>query len=133
MNAGGMGGKNFSDKTEYGVTQQFAVNVLGHVVLAEGLLEAKKLTKVAVYAGSEAARGVPKMRIKRPELNTSTVDEFASICDGSFIANTNDPLVPYGPVKYVTALWMSSIAREVSRHLVCHDESRVNQWNRCRR
>ena len=45
MNAGGMGGKSFLDKTAYGVTQQFAVNVLGHVVLAEELLKSKKLTK----------------------------------------------------------------------------------------
>jgi NAD(P)-dependent dehydrogenase (short-subunit alcohol dehydrogenase family) len=112
MNAGGMGGKNFLDKTVYGVIQQFAVNVLGHVVLAEELLKAKKLIKVALYAGSEGARGVPKMRMKRPELKTSSVDEFASISDGSFFAKTNDPLVPYGPVKYVAALWMSSIARK---------------------
>ncbi len=112
MNAGGMGGKSFLDETAYGVTQQFAVNVLGHVVLAEELLNSKKLTKVALYAGTEGARGVPKMRLKRPELKSSSVDEFASICDGSFFAKTNDPLVPYGPVKYVAALWMSSIARK---------------------
>ncbi len=112
MNAGGTGGKNFSDKTEDGVTRQFAVNVLGHVVLAEELLKAKKLTQVALYAGSEAARGVPKMGVKRPKLETSSVDEFVSIMDGSFFPKTNDPLVPYGPVKYVAALWMSSLARQ---------------------
>ncbi|MEM7334331.1 MAG: SDR family NAD(P)-dependent oxidoreductase [Chloroflexota bacterium] len=112
MNAGGTGGKNFSEKTAYGVTRQFAVNVLGHVVLAEELLKAGKLTKVALYAGSEAARGVPKMGVKRPNLKTSSVDEFVSIIDGSFFAETNDPLVPYGPVKYVAALWMSNLARQ---------------------
>ncbi len=63
MNAGGMGGANFNDKNEYGVSNQFGVNVLGHVLLAEELVKAKKLTKVAMYAGSEAARGVPKMLI----------------------------------------------------------------------
>ncbi len=112
MNAGGMGGKHFNNKTAYGVTQQFAVNVLGHVVLAEGLLDAKKLTKVALYAGSEAARGVPKMRIAQPNLHTSSIDEFMSICDGSFFGNADDPLVPYGPVKYVAAMWMFSLARK---------------------
>ena len=112
MNAGGTGGKNFSEKTADGVTRQFAVNVLGHVVLAEGLLKAKKLTNVALYAGSEAARGFPMMGIKRPKLKTSSVDEFVSIIDGSFFAKTNDPLVPYGPVKYVAAMWMSSLARQ---------------------
>ncbi|MEM7030967.1 MAG: SDR family NAD(P)-dependent oxidoreductase [Chloroflexota bacterium] len=112
MNAGGTGGRNFADRTADGVTQQFAVNVLGHVVLLEALLKAKKLTQVALYAGSEAARGVPKMGVKRPKLKTSSVDEFVSIIDGSFFAKTNDPLIPYGPVKYVAALWMSSLARQ---------------------
>lgn len=112
MNAGGTGGKNFAKKTEDGVTRQFAVNVLGHVVLAEELLKVNKLTQVAIYAGSEAARGVPKMGVKRPRLKTSSVDEFVSIIDGSFFAKTSDPLVPYGPVKYVAALWMSSLARK---------------------
>ncbi|MEM7112391.1 MAG: SDR family NAD(P)-dependent oxidoreductase [Chloroflexota bacterium] len=112
MNAGGTGGKHFNEKTEDGVTRQFAVNVLGHVVLAESLLKAKKLTKVALYAGSEAARGVPKMGVKRPKLKTSSVDEFVSIVDGTFLPKTNDPLVPYGPVKYVAALWMASLARK---------------------
>ncbi len=63
MNAGGMGVANFNDKNKYGVSNQFGVNVLGHVLLAEELVKAKKLTKVAMYAGSEAARGVPKMLI----------------------------------------------------------------------
>lgn len=112
MNAGGTGGKDFADKTADGVTQQFAINVLGHVVLAEELLKAKKLTKVALIAGSEAARGVPKMGIKRPELETSSVDEFVSIIDGSFFPNSSDPMVSYGPVKYVAALWMSALARQ---------------------
>lgn len=111
MNAGGTGGKNFNAKTADGVTRQFAVNVLGHVVLAEEMLKAKKLTKVAIYAGSEAARGVPKMGVKRPELKTSSVEEFMSIIEGTFLPETNDPLVPYGPVKYVAAMWMSSLAR----------------------
>lgn len=112
MNAGGMGGKNFDSKTANGVTQQFAVNVLGHVVMAEELLKAKKLTKVGIFAGSEAARGFPKMGIKRPNLKTSSVEEFISIIDGSFFPKTKDPLVPYGAVKYVGTLWMSSLARQ---------------------
>ncbi len=40
------------------------------------------------------------------------MDEFVTICNGTFLKKTNDPLVPYGPVKYVAALWMSSIARK---------------------
>lgn len=112
MNAGGTGGKHFYEKTKDGVTQIFAVNLLGHVALTNELLKAKKLTKVALYAGSEAARGVKEMGMKRPALKTSSVAEFSSICDGVFFGNTKDATVPYGPIKYMAALWMSSIARE---------------------
>ncbi len=112
MNAGGTGGKNFSESTVDGVTQIFAVNLLGHVVLTEALIEAKKLTKMALYAGSEAARGVKEMGMKRPDLKTSSVDEFESICNGVFFGKTTDPTKPYGPIKYMAALWMSSIARQ---------------------
>lgn len=92
--------------------QLFAVNVLGHVVLLDELLKANKLSKVAVYAGSEAARGVPVMGMKRPSLKTSSVAEFASIIDGSFFGDKVDPMSAYGPVKYVAAMWMSSVARQ---------------------
>lgn len=112
MNAGGTGGKKFLEKTKDGVTQIFAVNLLGHAALTNELLKAKKLTKVALYAGSEAARGVKEMGMKRPELKTSSVDEFSSICEGVLFGNTKDATVPYGPIKYMAALWMSSIARE---------------------
>jgi len=112
MNAGGAGGENFNDKTPDGVIQTFAVNLLGHVVLAEGLLEANKLTKVAMYAGSEAARGIKEMGFKRPELKTSSVDEFASIADGTFFGDVTDAMIPYGSVKLMGALWISSIARK---------------------
>ncbi len=112
MNAGGMGGVNFDDITKDGVTQIFAVNVLGHVVLAEGLVAAKKLTNVAIYAGSEAARGVKEMGMKRPDLKSSSADEFATIADGSFHGNISDPNIAYGSIKYMGALWMSSLARK---------------------
>lgn len=112
MNAGGMGGVNFNDITKDGVTQIFAVNVLGHVVLAEGLIAAKKLTNVAIYTGSEAARGVKAMGMKPPELKSSSADEFATIADGSFHGEITDPNVAYGTIKYTAALWMSSLARK---------------------
>jgi len=88
MNAGGTGGKKFLEKTKDGVTQIFAVNLLGHAALTNELLKAKKLTKVALYAGSEAARGVKEMGMKRPVLKTSSVDEFSSICEGVLFGNT---------------------------------------------
>jgi len=42
--------------TTDGVTQVFATNVLGHVVLLETLLRQDKLTDAALYVGSEAGR-----------------------------------------------------------------------------
>jgi NAD(P)-dependent dehydrogenase (short-subunit alcohol dehydrogenase family) len=112
MNAGGFGGQNPGAKTTDGVIQSFAVNVLGHVVLLDELLKAKKLTKVALYSGSEAARGASKIGVKCPNLKTSSVDEFGSICDGSFFGDKFDPMVTYAAVKYVAALWMSSVSRQ---------------------
>jgi NAD(P)-dependent dehydrogenase (short-subunit alcohol dehydrogenase family) len=112
MNAGGAGDKSFHEKTQDGVMQQFAVNLLGHVVLTQALLDSNKLTQVALYAGSEAARGVKEMGMKVPELKTSSIDEFATIADGSFFGDNQDPQIPYGPVKYMGALWMASMARK---------------------
>ncbi|MBE0389577.1 SDR family NAD(P)-dependent oxidoreductase [Pseudoalteromonas luteoviolacea] len=79
MNAGGTGGKNFNKINSNGVTEIFAVNLLGHSLLAQELLKAGKLLKVAIYAGSEAARGVKEMGMKRPELPTSSEEEFAMV------------------------------------------------------
>ena len=112
MNAGGMGGKTPGAKTKDGVTHLFASNVLGHIVLLDELLSAKKLNNVALFAGSEAARGVPKMGMKRPKLETSSVEEFASIADGSFFGNKFDPMQAYGPVKYMAAMSLMSTARK---------------------
>jgi len=112
MNAGGTGGKAFNTITDDGVTRIFAVNLLGHVALTEAMIEADKLTQIALYAGSEAARGVKEMGMKRPDLKTSSEDEFASICDGTFYGATNDATVPYGPIKFMGALWMAAMARK---------------------
>ncbi|TQF67782.1 SDR family NAD(P)-dependent oxidoreductase [Pseudoalteromonas luteoviolacea] len=111
MNAGGTGGKNFNKINSNGVTEIFAVNLLGHSLLAQELLKAGKLLKVAIYAGSEAARGVKEMGMKRPELPTSSEEEFASVCNGSFFKKTQDATVSYGSIKYMGALWMSAMAR----------------------
>ena len=112
MNAGGMGGKNPLKVTSDGVTSLFANNLLGHVVLLNELIKAKKLNNVALYAGSEGARGVEQMGMGRPDLNTSSVDEFVKVIDGSFFGEEMDPMEAYGYVKYTAALWMSSEARK---------------------
>ena len=112
MNAGGAGGKTPLAMTEDGVTTIFATNVLGHVALLDGLVAADKLKESAVYVGSEAARGIPKLGMKRPALETSSADEFASLCDGSyFAAHKFNGALAYGQAKYIGALWMAAAAR----------------------
>ncbi len=112
LNAGGLGGSGGGARTADGVTWQFAVNVLGHAALAEALLEADKVRSVVVYAGSEAARGVPEFRMPQPSLSTSSAAEFASICDGSYFGDSFDGMAAYAHAKYVGTLWMSSLARQ---------------------
>jgi NAD(P)-dependent dehydrogenase (short-subunit alcohol dehydrogenase family) len=112
MNAGGAGGKDPAARTVDGVTQIFAVNVLGHAALLDGLIEQHKLASVAVLVGSEAARGVPKMRIPRPAFASSSADELASVIDGSYYDGKRfSGAAAYAQVKYIGALWMGSMAR----------------------
>lgn len=112
MNAGGSGGTTPGDKTRDGVTQMFATNLLGHVVLVNELLKAKKLSKVALFSGSEAARGIKKIGMKRPDLQNSSTAEFKSIADGSYFGDNFDANKGYVLVKYMAALWMSSMSRK---------------------
>ena len=112
MNAGGAGGKTPLALTTDGVTEIFASNVLGHVALVEGMINAGKLRRAAVYAGSEAARGVPKLGMKRPVLKTGSTDEFAALCNGTYFRGRKpDGTLAYGQVKLVAALWMAALAR----------------------
>lgn len=111
MNAGGMGGQSPEKLTSEGVTQMFAANVLGHVVLVDKLIEEDKLNNVAMYASSEAVRGVEKMGMKAPIMKTHSEDEFKSVIDGSYFKNF-DGMQVYGYVKYTATLWMSSLAQK---------------------
>ncbi len=112
MNAGGTGGKTPLALTHDGVSTIFATNVLGHVALLDGLVEAGKLNQIAIFVGSEAARGVPRVGIKRPALPTSSVDDFAQVCTGENWTSKNaDVMSAYGEAKYVGALWISAAAR----------------------
>jgi NAD(P)-dependent dehydrogenase (short-subunit alcohol dehydrogenase family) len=112
MNAGGSGGSTPLALTTSGTTRIFAVNVLGHVVLLDALLAENRLTEVALYAGSEAARGIPKFRMQRPALATTSADELATVIDGSyFMGRKSSPALAYSQAKYIAALWMASMAR----------------------
>ena len=111
MNAGVIGPQSM-DLTADGVTNVFATNVLGHVVLLEGLLAEGRLGDVAVFVGSEAVRGVPKLRMKGPSFVSTSADELASVIDGSYVANGRpDFNLAFGQAKYIGALWMGYLAR----------------------
>ena len=112
LNAGGTGGRMPNDLTDNGVTNIFAANVLGHVVLVDALLERQLVTSTILYAGSEAARGIPKMGIGKPELKSSSIEEFVSIADGTKFGPDSDPLDIYANIKLTAALWMGSMARQ---------------------
>ena len=113
MNAGGVGGKTPMELTADGVTYMFASNVLGHAALLEALLTEDRLGEVAVFAGSESARGVPKLRMKRPSFVSTSADELATVIDGSYFAHRKtDRNLAYGQVKYIGALWMAYLARQ---------------------
>jgi NAD(P)-dependent dehydrogenase (short-subunit alcohol dehydrogenase family) len=112
MNAGVIGGKPLMDLTADGVTTLFATNVLGHAVLLEGLLTENRLGEVAVFVASEAARGIPKLRFKRPSFVTTSADELATVMDGSYFAGKKaDRNLAFGQTKYIGALWMAYLAR----------------------
>jgi NAD(P)-dependent dehydrogenase (short-subunit alcohol dehydrogenase family) len=113
MNAGGMGGKTPMALTADGATYMFAQNILGHVVLLETLLAEDRLGEVAVFAGSEAARGLPKMGFKRPSFVSKSADELATVIDGSYFADRKtDVNLAYGQAKLIGALWMAYLARQ---------------------
>lgn len=111
MNAGVIGPQTMS-LTADGVTTVFATNVLGHVVLLEGLLADDRLGEVAVLAGSEAVRGVPKLRMKGPSFVSTSADELATVIDGSYFAGRKaDFNLAFAQAKYIGALWIAYLAR----------------------
>mmetsp|Transcript_10530 Transcript_10530/g.31032 ORF Transcript_10530/g.31032 Transcript_10530/m.31032 type:complete len:165 (-) Transcript_10530:210-704(-) len=104
--------------TADGVTNIMAANILGHVSLVDELINANTISGEAgasvVYSGSESARGIHQMSLEPPKLESGSVEEFTSICDGSFFPEDagNDPKYLGAFAKFVGALWMSSMARK---------------------
>jgi hypothetical protein len=96
----------------------------GLLVLVDELIKQGKLLHLALYASSEAVRGIKKM--KQPALESSSVAEFTSIFYGSYFKGEMDPMEAYGLVKYGATLWMSYMARKHPGIKVCQHESR---WN----
>ncbi len=112
MNAGVIGPETLG-LTADGITTVFATNVLGHAVLLEGLLAEGRLGEVAVFVGSEAVAGVPKLGMKRPSFVSTSADELATVIDGSYFAGRKpDFNLAFAQAKYIGALWMASLARQ---------------------
>jgi NAD(P)-dependent dehydrogenase (short-subunit alcohol dehydrogenase family) len=112
MNAGVIGPETLG-LTADGVTTVFATNVLGHAVLLDGLLAQDRLGEVAVFVGSEAVAGVPKLGMKRPSFVSTSADELATVIDGSYFASRKpDFNLAFAQAKYIGALWMASLARQ---------------------
>ena len=124
MNAGVIGPQSM-DLTVDGVTTVFATNVLGHVVLLEGLLAEDRLGEVAVFAGSEAVRGVPKLRMKGPSFVSTSADELAASSTAATSPSKKaDFNLAFGQAKYIGALWMAYLARQLPRPPLHHREPR---------
>ncbi len=112
MNAGVIGPQTMA-LTADGVTTVFATNVLGHVLLLEELLAEGRLGAVAVLAGSEAARGLPRLHMERPSFVSTSADELGTVIDGSYFASKKpDFNLAFGQAKYIGALWMAYLARQ---------------------
>ena len=113
MNAGVIGNETLMEVTADGATKLFATNVLGHAVLLEGLLAENRLNEVAVFAASEAARGIPKLGFKRPAFASTSAHELATVIDGSYFTDKKyDRNLAFGQVKYIGVLWMAHLARQ---------------------
>ena len=121
LNAGGLLGENL---TKHGVTENFAANVLGHSILIEGLIEAKKITSSStkkemprvVFSHSETTRSVwafmglqPFVRLYKDEMASSLV---APPTRGVFGINARQRMNTYANSKLIGGLYFSALARE---------------------
>lgn len=112
LNAGGTGGAQPLELTSDGATQIAASNLLGHAALLGKLIDARLLTGTVEFVGSEAAFGVPALRIPTPDIANGTTELFSSWIDGSwFTGRRIDRGLAYGQAKLLGALWIGAQAR----------------------
>jgi len=115
LNAGGLGAE---DITANGVTCNFQMNVLGHAVLIEGLLEAGKLRAGArvVYSGSETTRSVWLFSGLQPFVNISLADIEGCLTKastrGTMGVAARRRMNLYSASKIIGGLWISQLAKE---------------------
>ena len=90
----------------------FAANIVGHAALVDLLLSSGLLRGTVEFAGSEAAFGVPALRLPAPAIADGSVAEFSSWIDGSwFDGRTYDRSLAHGQTKLLGALWIGALAR----------------------
>ena len=115
LNAGGLGSEEL---TQHGVTRNFAMNVLGHAVLVEGLLAAKKIVTGGrvIYSHSETTRSVwlfagfqPFVRLYKEEIEASIA---APPTRGSLGIGARQRMNTYANSKLIGGLWIAQLALE---------------------
>jgi hypothetical protein len=116
LNAGGLP-KTPDDvpKTALGLSELYAMNVHGHAILVHGLLDSGNLAPGAtvMFAGTEAARGIPAMRMALPTLpdgHGDLVSTIDAVSKGEHAGKGYDPMVDYGLVKLIGTSWMQHLA-----------------------
>lgn len=116
LNAGGPGGKKFTDKGKDGIINIMAVNITGNALLIDECIQNNKLVKgsTIIYVSSEAARGVPNMAFPAPKVESGSVDEFKGAIDGSKFVKLKDNSyqTTYGYAKLIATLWNGSMSRK---------------------
>jgi NAD(P)-dependent dehydrogenase (short-subunit alcohol dehydrogenase family) len=110
--AGSTGGSDPAALTPDGINGIFASNIVGHVLLVGLTITSDLLHGTVEYVSSEAAFGVPALRMPAPRIDDGSVDEFTSWIDGSWYAGRKfDSGLAYGQAKLLGALWIGALAR----------------------
>ena len=114
LNAGGSGGTEPTKITQDGVMHIFGINVLGHVLFTDLMLENRKLSEsgTVMYVASFAARGAPEVRAAKPPITSGSVEEWTSVANGTKFDESSSYTDIYGATKLVGALWTMSMARK---------------------
>jgi NAD(P)-dependent dehydrogenase (short-subunit alcohol dehydrogenase family) len=120
LNAGGMAHMDGTGKpalTADGLSTMYTMNVHGHVLFVDGLLDAGLLSEGAtvMFAGSEASRGIPAMRMATPTLPQGLGDLDATLeavvrADHAGQKGYND-MVDYGFAKLIGTVWMRVLSQ----------------------
>ena len=115
LNAGGLGSEAL---TNHGVTKNFAMNVLGHAVLTEGLIAAGKIGAGArvIYSHSETTRSVWLFAGFQPFVHLYKEEMEASIARpptrGTLGIGARQRMNTYANSKLIGGLWLSQLAKE---------------------